>query len=69
MKLEEMTPDTTEGAEIAQKKESRLSFLIGENDTESNGNMEFDRFLREPYSHQLRRKLLGVVEKKSRMLS
>ena len=43
-----MTPDTTEGAEIAQKKESTLSFLIGENDTESNGNMEFDRFPREP---------------------
>ena len=43
-----MTPDTTEGAEPAQKKESALSFLIGENDTESNGNMEVDRFLREP---------------------
>ena len=44
-----MTPDTTEGAEPAQKKkESAISFLIGENDTESNGNMEVDRFLREP---------------------
>ena len=41
-KLEEMTPNTTEGAEPAQKKkEFALSFLVGENYTECNGNMEF----------------------------